>query len=75
MRLVVFEHVDAECVADGRQEMILVHLGVALDGFMLYAGRDLPQLGHFLVLEIIVCVFHGQKLLSPAEKPDRAGVS
>src|SRR4029453_13798212 len=56
--LVVRMHIDPESLAQGRQQVFFIHLGMALQGFVIDARCDLAQLCHRLPLEFLKRMCH-----------------
>ncbi len=66
--LVVGMGVDAECRANREEDLLLVHLRVALDRLVLDSGRDLAQLGDGLLAQLFIGMCHaGQVITGPDE--------
>src|SRR5215472_10686539 len=59
LHLVVHVHVDVEGLAQRREQVVLVELGVALHRVVLNAGRNFAQLGERLGLQLRVGMRHG----------------
>ena len=51
--LMVRMHIDPESLAQGRQKVFFIHLGMALQGFVIDARRDLAHLRHGLPFEFL----------------------
>src|SRR5882672_6466876 len=62
LHFVVHVHVDVERLAQRREQVVLVELGVALYRFVLDPGRDLAQLGERLGLQLGIGMRHGVSL-------------
>ena len=58
--LVMRMHFDPECIAQRRQQVFFIHLGVAVHGFVIDTGRDFAQLRHGLPLEFLKRMCHVQ---------------
>jgi hypothetical protein len=69
--VMVLMHIEVECLADSHQKVILVHLGVALHGFVIDAFGDVSKLGYGLLFEFFIAVSHVSEF-PPSENVEQA---